>query len=119
MISIEHEEDITIVGVFGEFELADYRRFESEVIGQLERRGRLDLMMDLRDMVGLTVDVALEDIRFTRAHQHAIGRVAILSERSSVAWTALLSQLFVDTQIRVFDAEPAAREWLAGAADPG
>ncbi|MCC7546473.1 MAG: STAS/SEC14 domain-containing protein [Burkholderiales bacterium] len=115
MISIEHEEDISIVAVFGEFELADYRRFEDEVIAQLERGGRVSLLMDLRDMVGLTVDVALEDIRFTRAHAHAIGRVAILSERGSVAWTALLSQLFVDTEIRVFDTEPAAREWLAAA----
>jgi len=32
MISIEHEDGMTIVGVFGEFELADYRRFEDEVM---------------------------------------------------------------------------------------
>lgn len=119
MIAIEHEDDISVVGVFGEFELADYRRFEEEVIAQLARRGRISLLMDLRDMVGLTVDVAVEDIRFTRAHAHAIGRVAILSERNSVAWTALLSQLFLDTEIRVFDAEPAAREWLAAAPAAG
>jgi len=117
MISVEHEDDVTIVGVFGEFELADYRRFEDEVIAQLKQRGRLSLLMDLRDMVGLTVDVALEDIRFTRAHADAIGRVAILSERSGVAWSALLSQLFVDTEIRVFDREPAARAWLSGGPD--
>jgi len=119
MISVEHEDDVTIVGVFGEFELADYRRFEDEVIAQLKQRGRLSLLVDLRDMVGLTVDVALEDIRFTRAHADAIGRVAILSERSSVAWTALLSQLFVDTEIQVFDGELAARAWLSGGPGAG
>lgn len=114
MISVEHEGEVSVVGVFGEFELADYRRFEDEVIRQLDQRGRLSLLVDLRDMVGLTVDVALEDIRFTRKHAHAIGRIAVLSERSSVAWTALLSQLFVDTEIHVFDDEPTARAWLAG-----
>jgi len=119
MISIEHEDGMTIVGVFGEFELADYRRFEDEVIAQLKQRGQLSLLMDLRDMVGLTVDVALEDIRFTRAHADAIGRVAILSERSGVAWTALLSQLFMDTEIQVFDGEPAARAWLSGGSGAG
>ena len=118
IISIEHEADITVVGVFGEFELSDYRRFEEEVIAQLKRRGRISLLMDLRDMIGLTVDVALEDIRFTREHAHDIGRIAIVSERSSVAWTALLSQLFVDTEIQVFDNEPGAREWLSAQA-PG
>ncbi len=119
MISIEHEDSsLSIVGIFGEFELADYHRFEDEVIAQLSRRGRIDLLMDLRDMVGVTVDVAVEDFRFTRAHADSVGRVAILSERDSVAWTALLSQLFVKTEIRVFDTEPAAREWLAGSRDP-
>jgi hypothetical protein len=116
MISVQHEDNVTVVGVFGEFELADYKRFEEEVIQQLARQGKLSLLIDLRDMLGVTVDVAIEDIRFTREHARDIGRIALLSERDSVAWTALMSQWIVDTEIRVFDDEAAAREWLAGAA---
>lgn len=115
MISVQHEGNITVVGVFGEFELADYKRFEDEVIKQLAHHGSLSLLMDLRDMLGVTVDVALEDIRFTRQHANDIGRIAILSERDSVAWTALMSQWIVDTEIQVFDDEAQAREWLAAA----
>ena len=41
-----------------------------------------------------------------------VGRVAILSEDDSMIWTALLSELFVRAEIRVFDDEAVAREWL-------
>ena len=113
MISVQHEGNLTVVGVCGEFELADYRRFEDEVIQQIARQGALSLLMDLRDMLGMTLDVALEDVRFTRQHAKDIGRIAILSERDAVAWTVLMSQWIVDTEIRVFDDEASAREWLA------
>jgi len=114
MISIQAEGKLTVAAVFAEFELADYKRFEQEVMRQIAAQGRVDLLIDLRDMLGFTVDVALEDIRFTREHAHDIGRIAILSERDAVAWTALLAQLFVDTEIKVFDDEALARAWLAG-----
>lgn len=115
MISIQHEGNLTVAAVFGEFALADYKRFEDEVIRQISHQGRVSLLIDLRDMLGFTVDVALEDIRFTREHARDIGRIAILSERGTVAWTAaLLSQLFMDTEIKVFDDEATARDWLAG-----
>jgi hypothetical protein len=113
MISIQHEDKLTVVGVFAEFELADYQRFEDDVVRQLEQQGKLSLLIDLRDMLGYTVDVALEDIKFTRKHAHDGGRIAILSDREGVRWTALLSQLFIDARIKVFADEAAAREWLA------
>ena len=113
MIAIQNEGSLGIVAVFGEFELADYKRFEEEVARQLKAQGRVNLLVDLRDMVDYTVDVALEDIRFTRAHAHERGRIAILSERETVRWIALLSQLFLDADIQVFGDEAAAREWLA------
>jgi len=113
MISIQHEDKLTVVGVFAEFELADYRRFEEDVVSQLEQQGKLSLLIDLRDMLGYTVDVALEDIKFTRKHARDVGRIAILTVRESVKWMALVSQLFIDAQIRIFEEETAAREWLA------
>jgi len=42
-----------------------------------------------------------------------VGRIAILSEREWIKWTALVSQLFIDAQIKIFEEEAAAREWLA------
>jgi hypothetical protein len=108
MISIQHEGKLTVATVMGEFKIADYRQFEDEVGAQLKRVGKINLLIDLRGMLDYTLDVALEDIRFARD----MGRIAIISEQEMVAWVALLTDLFVDTEIQVFDDEAMAREWL-------
>jgi hypothetical protein len=115
VITVEKQGGYLTVGVFGQLELADYRRFEDEVIAQLEAQGRVNLLIDLRDMAGYTLDVALEDIRFTRRHRHDVGRIAILSEREWVKWTTLLTQLFLDTELEIFSDEAAAKAWLGEA----
>ena len=112
MISIQHEGKLTVVTVMGEFKIADYRQFEDEIGAQLKRVGKINLLVDLRGMLDYTLDVALEDIKFAREHAHDMGRIAIISEQEMVAWVALLTDLFVDTEIQVFDGEPMAREWL-------
>ncbi len=113
MITVEHQDDLIVVGVFGELVIADYRQFEQEVLQQLATLGRVKLLIDLRAMLGYTLDVALEDVRFTRDHAAAVGRIAILSDREWAKWTVLLSQLFVRSELRLFDTEAAARDWLA------
>jgi len=112
MITIQHEDRLTVIGIFGQFELADFRRIEDEVEKQLRDLGQIDLLVDLRGMTGYTLDTAIEDIRFTREHARDVGRIALLSDSESVVWTALLSRLFVDPEIRVFDGENDARDWL-------
>ena len=112
MISIEHEEKLTIVGVFGEFTVADYRQFEEEVGAQLKAQGRLNLLIDLTGMLEYTLDVALEDIRFAREHASDVGRIAIISNEDLVAWLALLTSLFIEADVKVFDSEAQARKWL-------
>lgn len=114
MITVEHRGPLTIVGVFGEMVLADYRVFEREVLEQLDKQGELNLLIDLRAMLDYSLDVALEDVKFTRANAHAVGRIAVLSDRERVKWSALLSQLFLDSELQVFTDEAAARAWLAG-----
>jgi hypothetical protein len=116
MITIQHEGKLTIAGIFARLEIADFRRLEQEIEGQLRALGKIDLLVDLRGMLGYTLDVALEDLRFTREHAHEVGRVAILSEDNSMIWTALLSELFVRAEIRLFDDEAVAREWLGSPA---
>jgi len=112
MISIEHEGNLTIATVFGEFRIADYREFEDQIAAQLRRTGKMNLLVDLRGMLSYTIDVALEDIKFAREHAHDMGKIAIISEREMVAWLALLTDLFVDAEIKVFDEEAIARQWL-------
>ena len=117
MITVQREGQLTIIGVFGTFEIEDFKRIEKEVGQQLLATAKIDLMVDLRGMLNYTLDVALEDIKFTREHARDVGRVAILSEKDSVVWTALLSRLFVQAEIQVFDSEDGAREWIESTAE--
>jgi hypothetical protein len=112
MISIEHEGSLTVVGVFGEFNVDDYRKFEQEVGTQLKAQGQVNLLIDLSGMLKYTIDVALEDIRFAREHARDVGRIAIISQQDMVAWVALLTSLFIDAELKVFDSEELARKWL-------
>jgi stage II sporulation SpoAA-like protein len=112
MITIQHEGRLTVVGVFVTLEVADFRRLEKEIEQQLREHGRIDLLVDLTGMMSYTLDVALEDLKFSIEHARDVGRIALLSEEESVVWTALLSRLFVQAEIRVFDSEELAREWL-------
>jgi hypothetical protein len=113
MISIQEEGPLLVVGVFGQFELKDYQRLEQGLAEQLAQHGKASVLLDLRDMLKMTVDVALEDIKFTRAHASDPGKVALLSEREGVQWLALLLQPFMNAELRVFDDETTARDWLA------
>jgi hypothetical protein len=112
MITIEHDESLIVVSIFGEFRIDDYKQFESEVAQQLKLQGKMNLLIDLRGMLGYTVDVALEEIKFTREHAHDVGRVAMVSEQDWVAWVALATRIFMDAELRVFDNEADARLWL-------
>jgi len=117
MITIEREDGLIVVGVFGELELADVQRLEREVPGDAGQGRRIDLMIDLRDMLGATIDARLEDIKFSRHHSRDIRHVAILSEALWPPLSAWLEQFFLEAQVRVFDDEDDARNWLAGEED--
>lgn len=113
MIVTDSQSDLATVTVFGEFTLADYKEFEELVSGRIQAQLPVNLLMDLRQMAGYTLDVAWEDIRFTRAHSHDFRKIAIVASDQWTAWRAWLSQAFVDAEVRVFDDEFSATEWLS------
>ncbi|MDR2690068.1 MAG: STAS/SEC14 domain-containing protein [Azoarcus sp.] len=115
MINIDHDGNRITVTVFGEFTLADYREFEEVADYRIKFAAPLDLLFDLREMAGFTVDLAFEELRHTRQHAHDFRRIAILTDDQWIAWSAWISQFFVDAEVQVFaDAEDASL-WLDGA----
>ena len=116
MIVIDHQPSRVSVSVFGEFTLPDYKEFEEVVNYKVKFEGPVDLFFDLSQMADFTLDVAWEDIVFARAHTHDFRRIAVLTHSQWVAWSAWLSQIFVEAQMRVFDDESAACAWLDEAA---
>ena len=115
MITTDHSANEAVVTVFGEFTLADFKEFEELVNYKVQFEGPVSLLFDLREMAGFTLDVAWEEIRFTRQHARDFRRIAILTEDQWITWSAWLSQLFVAAEVQVFTEEADAREWLAEA----
>jgi hypothetical protein len=112
MIVIQQKPSRVEVNVYAEFTLADYKEFEDMVNYKLKFDGPFDLFFDLREMADFTLDVAWEDIVFSRAHANDFKRIAVLTQSQWVAWSAWLSQIFVHAEMQVFDDEGEARSWL-------
>ncbi|BBO21572.1 MAG: STAS/SEC14 domain-containing protein [Burkholderiales bacterium] len=112
MIVTDHKDKLVSVAVYGEFTLADYKEFEELVNFKVKFEGPVNLLFDLRQMADFTLDMAWEEIKFSRAHSHDFGKVAVLTDSQWVTWSAWLSQAFVDADIEVFDDEQEARGWL-------
>lgn len=113
MITTQHQNHLVEFAVFGEFTLADFKEFEELVLFEIKFSGPVNLLVDLRDMADFTLDVAWEEIRFSQQHAGDFKRIAVITDSQWVAWSAWLSQLFVNADVTVFDNEADARAWLA------
>lgn len=112
MIVIDHQASRVSVSVFGEFTLPDYKEFEEVVNYKVRFEGPVDLYFDLTQMAGLTLDVAWEEVKFSRAHANDFNRVAVVTDSEWVTWSAWISQTFVNADVQVFDDAAEADEWL-------
>lgn len=115
MIVCDHKDHLVTVTVMGEFTIGDYREFEALANEEFRFRAPVDLLFDLREMAAFTVDMAWEDIRFTRDHGRDFRRIAVLTRSQFVAWSAWLTQAFISAELKVFAEEAEARAWLVAA----
>ena len=111
MITFQQTGNLVNAAVFGEFTLADYKEFEQQ-LHTLHCDGKVNLLFDWRDMLGYTVDVAWEEIKFMREHPNDFNRVAVVTDNQWLGWSAWLSNLFVDANIRVFSDYDTAKAWV-------
>lgn len=112
MIVTDHQAGRVNVTVFGEFSLADYKEFEELVNYKIRFEGPVDLYFDLRQMADFTLDVAWEELKFSRQHAHDFNRIAVVTDSQWLTWSAWLSQVFVDADVEVFTDADEAKAWL-------
>lgn len=112
MIAIEQRERVVKVSVFGEFTLADYKQLEEAVVHKLKFQGKVNLLVDLRDMADFTLDVAWEDVRFNWQHAHDFQKIAVVANGRLIAWSAWLARAFLDAEIQIFDNYDLASDWV-------
>jgi hypothetical protein len=116
MIVTDQQPQRVNVHVYGEFTLADYKEFEEAVNYKIRFEGPVDLYFDVREMVAVTLDVAWEELRFTRQHAGDFRRIAVVTDHRWVGWSAWLSMAFTAARLQVFEDPAAAEAWLASAA---
>lgn len=115
MITIEQTPNLVNVAVMGEFTLADFKAFEEQSLYKLQSPGVVNLLFDLRGMIGYTVDVAWEEIKFfSREHNHDFSKIAVVTDNQWLTWQAWLSRLFVDAEICAFTDYDEAKTWVQG-----
>ncbi len=112
MITIDHQKNLVSLAVLGEFTLSDIKEFEELVLYKIQFGGSVRLLVDLREMAGMTVDTALEEVRFSRQHAGDFDRIAIVTDSQWLAWSAWLQQLFVNADVRVFTDNTEALAWV-------
>lgn len=112
MISVNVKNNVISMTVMGQFTLDDYKEFEEAVLYGIKFQGVVNLLIDLRDMLSFSLDVAWEEIRFSRQHANDFDRVAILTGNEWIAWSAWINRMFVNADIRLFDELSEAEAWV-------
>ncbi|WP_374354639.1 STAS/SEC14 domain-containing protein [Chitinimonas sp.] len=102
-----------LAAVAGDFTIADYREFEENVLYELRFHGQpVNLLFDLTDMLGYTLDVVWEELKFSRAHHADFGRIAVVTTDQWTTWATWVARLFVDSDVQIFDNAAEAERWL-------
>jgi hypothetical protein len=112
MITVNSEPHLITLTVFGDFTLADYQEFEASALKALDTDHKINLFFDLRDMTGYTLDLAWEEVRFSRQHLRDFVKIAVVTTDQWTIWSVWLSQLFVEADIQVFEEPIGALAWL-------
>ena len=113
MITVDHDPERVSLAVIGEFTLDDFTEFEEYLIDNELFDGTHDLLFDLTEMAGFTLDAAVEEIKFSRLHGSDFRRIAVVTDSQWVAWSAWLEKTFVKAEMRVFSDAGEAEGWLA------
>ncbi|OZA30161.1 MAG: STAS/SEC14 domain-containing protein [Hydrogenophilales bacterium 17-61-9] len=113
MIKLDVNNNQIAVSVMGQFTLEDYREFEQAVCYGIQFKGTVNVLFDLRDMLSYSVDVAWEELKFSREHKNDFGRIAILTGDQWVAWSMWINRLFMSADISQFDELETAQAWVA------
>ena len=113
MITTEHNETRLRASIFGEFALADLKELEDQVAYRLEFKGKINLLLDLTEMVKYTIDTVVEEFRFGKNHPGAFEKVAVLTDSQWIGSLAWAFNLFTDADVKVFHDSHEAEGWLA------
>ncbi|WP_434779185.1 STAS/SEC14 domain-containing protein [Neisseria sp. Ec49-e6-T10] len=112
MVQIEEQKYGLKVTLSESFTLEDFKQFEQSLINRTHQVHRPDLLLDLSCLEDFTLDMAWEQMRFVRAHEHDFGRVAVVVNDIWMKVGAHISNLLTAQHAKFFDTVPMAQNWL-------
>jgi len=115
MISIREQEYGLDVALFNEFTLADFKLFEAALVKRAAEIGRPDVLLDLSEVKDFTLDMALEELKFARAHEKDFGRVAVVVNDVWIKLAAHMAGMISPGHSEYFKSIDQAQSWLTGA----
>lgn len=113
MIDLTIRDNRVEVSVMGQFTASDYHEFEEAALYGIKFQGSVNLLFDMRDMLSYSLDVAWEELNFTREHRNDFGRIAVLTGDQWVAWSLWINRLFMSADIQMFDDLEQAQAWVS------
>ncbi|HWI76553.1 MAG TPA: STAS/SEC14 domain-containing protein [Sphingomicrobium sp.] len=91
----------------------DYDALDPAVEAELARwAGRAPLLLDLQGWRGWSAGGLLRDLRFDFRHRNSFPRIAVVGDRPWHKWLTLAAKPLFSGEIRYFQQEREAVEWV-------
>lgn len=92
----------------------DYREFIPLAEECIERQGKVNLLVRIKNFHGWTPAALWEDLKFDVKHFNDVDRLAVVGEDESGKWMATISRPFTGAEVEFFTEQQldAARAWI-------
>ena len=98
----------------GKLDKEDYALFVPILEENIEKHGKIDVLIELHDFHGWTAGAAWEDTKFGVRHFNDIRKLAIVGDRKWEKNMARFVKVFTRAKVRYFDQQETeqATEWV-------
>ena len=102
------------LSITGKLDRGDYDLFVPALEEAIERHGKINLLIELRDFHGWSAGAAWEDTKFGVRHFNDIENLVIIGERRWEKNLARFAKVFTRAKVRYFEQEDAvsAYDWM-------
>ena len=101
-----------VMRVQGKLTEQDYEATMPQLEEAIRRAGKLRLLITLSDFHGWTPSALMDDLKFDMRHRKDFDRMAIVGEKTWQKLGTKISAPFFGGEVRWFDQEEPARDWL-------
>jgi hypothetical protein len=99
------------VEVSGALTVEEYRKYEPELEAIIEKEGKINVLVIVKDLPSVGMREVVEDFRFAIKHWGAWDRIAIVGEMKALNIVAKIENLFIKGEERYYDISQLEEAW--------